>query len=63
MENRKAIKIARENHRCGSCGKLIAKGDSFAMRMDRTKGRLSRYPTCLDCYMAWLNKNSREDAK
>lgn len=45
----RAIKTARQEHRCGRCGRVIRKGDKFVMRMDWESGSLAHYPTCLDC--------------
>jgi len=45
----KAIKIAREDHRCWKCGGLIKKGDKFTMRMNTEARTYKCYPTCLKC--------------
>lgn len=45
----KAVKIARENHYCWKCGRLIKKGDKFTMRMDREARTYKCYPICLKC--------------
>jgi RNase P subunit RPR2 len=50
-ENRlpKAVKIAKEEHHCWKCGRLIKKGDRFTMRIDRDGGSFNTHPTCLKC--------------
>jgi hypothetical protein len=44
------IKIAREDHLCMKCGKLIRKGERFAMKLDLHTRSFRFFPTCLDCY-------------
>lgn len=45
----RAIKIAKEEHRCWKCGCLIRTGAMFTMRLDRDSGSFNCYPTCLKC--------------
>ena len=47
-EQPKAIKIARQNHKCQKCGAIIKQGDRFVMCLDY--GTLRNYPVCLGCY-------------
>ena len=44
----KAMKVARQEHRCCKCGTIIKPGARFAMCLDYSTFR--SYPMCLRCY-------------
>jgi hypothetical protein len=56
-ERPKAIKTARQDHKCWKCGATIKRGDKFAMCLDY--GTLRSYPTCLKCYTEYKPEDYR----
>ncbi len=47
-DSSKAIKTARQEHKCHKCGATIKPGDKFAMSLDYST--LRNFPICLKCY-------------
>jgi hypothetical protein len=53
----RAIKIARQKHKCWKCGTTIKQGDKFAMCLDY--GTFQSHPTCLKCYTEYRPQDYR----
>lgn len=49
VDPHKAIKVARQEHRCSKCGCPIKPGDRFAMGLDWEGKTLRPGPICLKC--------------
>jgi len=63
IDHNKAIKIARQEHRCHGCGSVIKCGDRFTMRLDYESGSLKFCPTCLSCDGRFERKKAGNDGE
>jgi hypothetical protein len=51
--------VARKDHRCGDCGRIIGKGESYMVGSWASEGRIERMKMCAHCRVVadWLEAN------
>lgn len=50
-------RVARKEHRCGECGRMIQRGETYKVEAGVIDGRMDVYKTCAHCLVVreWLS--------